>query len=779
MVLVRRRLLIPLIALALGALGCPPEDATEPATEEPATPGLDLTALEPEAETPRQPGPNLFFERTMALCNVHPASSATTGAKVERYPVGTRGSDVRDLLDAVQQGRRAEIPVPARFGDLAIEVYSSWMVAPDLDGDGQADRVLLRWAVVPQGSERSVTAAWLVAVTAGEDGAFGPDELKNGVLIDAVLAAGFEPPIVEVEVAENGGQAVSYVKLDPDRGQYDQWRAVPKKVSDEELLKPQLELDYALVTSAMRVYDTGVLAPETAYVKAFIVQSYMPEVDAVEATRDLMFPAVLRPTYCSLRRVAERLEDPEVASLYARRDPLIGTMTAILVHEGDLRLGLTADELTRRTTGLQELGARFLEIENSLQLDGEPVRRRDIEARLGEVADAGERAAVTKVYQDAFRPMTQEGSGYEAFIGEMNEIAREHGYRNYPDMRMVEKFGVDLEGFQAWVDQTWEATDADAKAFVDSLKQFSGDEQLTYWQVGQLTDAWALDQVGLEALPELAPEESRRIMEQMYRDVGFDMEQPPYDRVVMDWFQDDLKWNRSGTAATATPAIAYFTSNIKPGVPIPLDEWSTAVHETGHTLHYQTSGAVGQGLSSYQNNMPSYVAEGVAMTFEEVAFVDETLMRRYFEGQPGFTDKLYQVYPTVRAQSTAWQTRRLLLMASYEVGLYVDQNEDGSARSWDERVGAWDEMVRQRLFVEPPEDALAQIMCRSHPFNDQSQLGYASYPLGFSLVHQVLQKTVSQGTDEELDRFGLAMKQIMAQGALADRASVQAIVDNL
>ena len=257
------------------------------------------------------------------------------------------------------------------------------------------------------------------------------------------------------------------------------------------------------------------------------------------------------------------------------------------------------------------------------------------------------------------------------------------------------------------------------------------------------------------------------------------MSQLPYDRNVMDWFQDDLKWNRSGTAATATPAIAYFTSNIKPGVPIPLEEWSTAVHETGHTLHYQTSGAVGQGLSSYQNNMPSYVAEGVAMTFEEVAFVNEKLMRRYFEGQPGFTDKLYEVYPQVRAQSTAWQTRRLLLMASYEINLYQDKNADGTDRSWDERVGAWPEMVRQRLFVEPPEDALAQIMCRSHPFDDQSQLGYASYPLGFSLVHQVLRKTVSEGSDEELDRFGLAMKQIMAQGALADRNSVQAIVDNL
>lgn len=772
--------ILPLIAIALLALpGCPPEGDPETPTAEPATEALDLSVLEPAVETPRQPGPNLFFERTMTLCNVHPSTAAGGDADVEGYPVGTRGSDVRDLLAAVEDGRRGEIPVPAKFGDLEILVYSSWLVSPDLDGDGQVARVLLRWAVIPEGSERAVTAAWLVAVPAGAGGEFGPDEIKSGVLIDAVLASGFEPPILEVAITEGATTAVSYVKYDTDRGQYDQWSARPRKVSDEELLKPQLELDYALVTAAMRVYDTGVLAPETAYVKAFIVKSHMPEVDAVEGTRDLMFPEVLRPTYSALKRVEKRLEDPETATLYAQRDPLFATMTRILVHEGDLRLGLSAGELTRRMEGLQGLGAKFLAIEGGLKLDGEMVRRRDFEVRLGEEADKEQRAAVVKTYQDSFRPMTQEGSGYEKFIGEVNEMAQDRGHANFPDMRMVEKFGVDLEGFQAWIDQTWADTDADARAFVESLKQFSGEEQLTYWQVGQLTDAWVLSQVGMEELPALAPEESNRIMQQMYKDVGLDMSQPPYNRIVMDWFQDDLKWNRSGTAATATPAIAYFTSNIKPGVPIPLDEWSTAVHETGHTLHYQTSGAVGQGLSSYQNNMPSYVAEGVAMTFEEVAFVSEKSMRRYFEGQPGFSDKLYQVYPQVHAQSTAWQTRRLLLMASYEVNLYVDKNADGSARSWDERIGAWPQMVRDRLFVEPPEDALAQIMCRSHPFDDQSQLGYASYPLGFSLVHQVLRKTVTEGTDEELDHFGLAMKQIMAQGALADRNSVQAIVDNL
>jgi hypothetical protein len=505
----------------------------------------------------------------------------------------------------------------------------------------------------------------------------------------------------------------------------------------------------------------------------------MPEVEAVEPTRDLIFPEVLAPLYASLKLVQARLSVPETAQQYAEVEPRAQMMTTILVHEGDLRLGLGADELRQRIEGLQQLGELFGELDGALQLDGETMRRRDFENKLNEITDAGERARVTKVYQDAYRAMVADGGRYQQFIGEMNTIAQAHGYANYPDMRMVEKFGVDLAGFQAWMDEAWASTDADARAFVESLEQFAGAEQLTYWQVGQLTDTWVLDQVGVKEMPTLSEADAILIMKQMYRDVGFDMDTPPYDAITMDWYQDDLKWNRAGTAATATPEHAYFTSNLRPGVPIPLNEWETPVHETGHTIHYQTSGAAGGGLSSYQNMMPSYVAEGVAMTFEEVALASPTLMKKYFGGKDGFTDKFLEVYPKARAQATAWQTRRLLLMAAYEVNLYVDRNADGSERPWSERVAAWDAMVRDRLFVEPPADSLAQIICRSHPFDDQSQLGYGSYALGYLMVSQIRHKTIVEGTQAELTRFGEAMKELMTQGALANRQSTSNIINKL
>ena len=706
---------------------------------------------------------------------VAPPAKPEEGEERASYVVGTRDSDVRPMLTAVAEGRRSEIVVPEVLGDLTIDVASRWYEpAGDVDGNGHADRLLLRCAVVPRLGEVT-TSAWIVAVLADDEGGIGPDQQKEGVVVAAALVAGEQCPLVVAEVAEDG-------KVTYDRLGKDGWQrvvATPRTATVEEKLAGDAERDVALVTSAMQVYDTGVLAPETAYVKAFIHKGFLPEVEAVEPTRDLIFPEVLMPLYGSLKVVEAKLRFADIADAYGAVDARTSIMTSILVHEGDLRLSLSAGELKRRVEGLQKLGTQFEEIEGALTLDGEKMRRRDFEIKLSQVADAGERARVVKTYQDFFRPVVAEGGQYEQFIAEMNEIARTHGFANYPDMRMVEKFGMDLDGFIEWTDQAWTNTDADALAFVTSLKAFAGTDALTYWQVGQLTDAWILDQVGMEALPTLGEEDAIGIMKQFFEDVGLDMEAAPYDRITHDWYQDDLKWNRSGTAATATPEDAYFTSNLKPGEPIPLDEWETPVHETAHTLHYQTSGQHGQLLSAYQNNMPSYVAEGVAMTMEEVPIGNPALMRRYFADKPGFTDELFEIYPGVKAQAVAWQTRRLLLMGLYEVNLYVDRNPDGSERPWVERVGAWEGMVRDRLFVEPPADALAQIMCRSHPFNDQSQLGYSSYSLGHALVRQIFRTSVLEGTDEELQRYGKAMIEVMSQGALADRASVQAVIDGL
>ncbi len=116
--------------------------------------------------------------------------------------------------------------------------------------------------------------------------------------------------------------------------------------------------------------------------------------------------------------------------------------------------------------------------------------------------------------------------------------------------------------------------------------------------------------------------------------------------------------------------------------------------------------------------------------------------------------------------STAWEQRKLVVMALMELNLY--ENE----APWNDRMPVWKDMVKQLLFVEPKGIKLGQILCRSHPYGEQSQLGYASYPLGAATMIKVRDNIIKEGTDEELARYGEAMKRIMATGATGDLSTL-------
>jgi hypothetical protein len=89
-----------------------------------------------------------------------------------------------------------------------------------------------------------------------------------------------------------------------------------------------------------------------------------------------------------------------------------------------------------------------------------------------------------------------------------------------------------------------------------------------------------------------------------------------------------------------------------------------------------------------------------------------------------------------------------------------------------EKINAWKTMVKDNLFVETEGMNYSQIMCRSHPYGEQSQMGYASYPLGFATVKRIREAIIKEGTPKELLRYGDAMRAIMKEGALADQTTL-------
>lgn len=703
----------------------------------------------------------------------HPAATGLPSPTEEtrRYPVGSKGSDVRPMLKAVREGTRADIPIPATFGDLAVEVTTRhYPAAGDWDGDGRPDELMVRTAVVPDLDEKPTTVSWLVALPAGPDGTIGPDEEKRGVVLYAAAAPGAAAPFTLVALEGEG--PVATVRVGAGEGATHRRIAVARaqKWADDEAIR---SADRRLVETASLVFDRLVLAPETSYVKAFIRKEFQAEVEQVEPVRGLAVPEILRPLYGALQAAEIRLRDVaarEGAPPWAAK---ARDLAHLLVGEADLSLRYGASEFRYRVEALQKLSKAWRDMEAALSFDGKPLRRVDFETRIAETDDAAERLRLAETYERAFAPLYAEDGGYAAMISKLNEIARSRGYRNYADMRVEEVFGVDGEAFRSWIEDAFATTEAPAKAFIEELREQKGGGDLGYWEAGHLKKAWLERSLGVREIPKLSEQQARAILVRHLADLGFDLASAPYDRITMDWYQDPLKQDASGVAATATPREAYFTSNLRPGQPIPLNEYETVVHETLHTIHYQTSGEASGGSSAWQNLMYSYIAEGITMSGESLPVATPALMERYFSGLEGFTPELMKHYPEVTRRAEAWDLRRLLVMALMEVNLYEDRHADGSERPWKERLAYWPQLLAERLWVVPDGITMGQILCRMHPTAEQHQLMYASYPLGRILVGQLRDALVKEGTPDELRRYGDALRTLMARGALADEPYVR------
>jgi len=727
------------------------------------------------AQAAAAPPPPRVIEVNMGSWDV----PAPAGPSVEtrQFPVGTRGSDVRAMLKAVREGARATIPVPQAFGDLFVEVTTRrWSPAGDWDGDGRPDLLLLRSAVVPDLDERPTAVSFLVAVPVPETGAPGPDEEKRAVLLHAAAAPGTAPalevtglaldragegPFVRVRVAGRDGAPVVLR---------------PAKADEAVDAAAALEADRRLVEGAGLVFDRFVLAPETAYVKAFVRREFEREVELVEPVRGAAVPEVLRPLYGALAAAERRLAALDGDDGAPEWLPRVRATARVLLREADQSLRLSAADDQYRVAALQGVGRQWRAMEAGLTYEGQPMRRIDFETRIVETADAAERLKLARAYEAAFAPLYAADGDYAETIARLNDIARAGGYRNYADLRLEQVFGIPADAVRRWIEDAFAATEAPARAFLEDLRREKGGGELGYWEVQSLQKEWLKGRLARPELPKLSEEQARAILRRHLADMGFDLGAAPYDRVTMDWYQDPLKQDAAGVAATATPFEAYFTSNLKPGQPIPLNEYETVVHETLHTMHYQTSGAASGGSSAFQNLMYSYIAEGITMSGESLPVATPALMKRYFAGLEGFDEALLTVYPATQQSAEAWDLRRLIVMALMEVELYEDRRPDGSERPWAERLQAWPQLLAERLWVVPDGIELGQILCRMHPTAEQHQLMYASYPLGRILVGQLRDAIVKEGTPEELARYGVAVRELMAQGALADQPAVKALI---
>ncbi len=351
----------------------------------------------------------------------------------------------------------------------------------------------------------------------------------------------------------------------------------------------------------------------------------------LEPSKAVAIPEVLRPLYAGLKTAVQN----------QGIDPKNKVLGGILLRDMDQSLTLSSNELTYRTEALSKLTAKFGGLQTLLTLDGKKISRTDYERAIAAEKDDVKRLKMARDYEAHFAAMYNEGGDYHRFIEQMNSIAKAHGFKNYAEMRIRERFGISMDEFKSWVNRTMLSTEGEAKDFIEKLKKFSGRSELGYWDIGSLSNEWIEKETGVKKMPELTEEELFGIIRRLFKDLGFDLATEPYKNVVMDIYADILKNNVSGTAATATATTAYFTSNIEYGEKMPLDNLKTVVHELTHDMHFITAGKIGGGSSTYQNNGYPYVYEALTIAMEDLPFATPEIMKKYFSGLEGFNEKLF------------------------------------------------------------------------------------------------------------------------------------------
>ncbi len=218
--------------------------------------------------------PQINFEKRVVAENVEvvngfpEASPPDRTSSVAAYPIGSKDSDIEEMLNMVVANRRSEIKVPKEFGNIKAVVTSYWLGnRADFNGDGKKDFLLLRTIGLPGFDGKDSTAAWLVAVLDDGDGKASPDEEKAGIVISGGLMAGGAVPITDIEIKDENGDDLSDVLWTKGGKRY---LATPASAATAQ----NADDDNELIRSAMAYYDTAVQMVEAAYVKNFIRNEY-------------------------------------------------------------------------------------------------------------------------------------------------------------------------------------------------------------------------------------------------------------------------------------------------------------------------------------------------------------------------------------------------------------------------------------------------------------------------------------------------------------------------
>lgn len=686
------------------------------------------------------------------------------------YPVIGNPKVYDEITEAIRQhgNNQGTIQIQTSFQETRLPITTHLFKNLKLNNDDHGDFLMVRSLEVYTFPGQEAKRGWVqlltfIPGTTESDKTNEPTDtmIQHSILLSAAYFLGAPQPIGQLTLTDKNNDKIDEIQF-TDRGQTKTYDALkPNQTFNDQALFDALFNAQAFLFNQvgyldilLAVHDIGNKAAE-AQVKS--ITTFYNQLSFGFQT--------LKTCYQNI------LKSPRLKAKYEKEKPDFLPLSRIMIAEADKVLALPKKELdkiaelsTRSEKLMKEALDQFRWQEGDWAK--KKMERAEFYKTLAETTDPAKRRDLVEKYSAVVVGAHQQG--LFPMIEELNKIARQYGYKSYPDYYDRVNYGMSPEDFAALVESFHQKSSATLAEYIGELQKMNGGQPVYEWDVDYLSERYIKEKTG-GSLPKLTFEEAYAIAKRWFQDIGWDLDQPPFkDKIFFDMKKRDNKKGNAFATTIDDGSRAWFNTNFDPNEKIALEDLNTVIHELTHDAQFIFGARHGKGnLVTGYGGSPSTWVEGSAFAMGDIVY-NRSWMDRYLSHLPEFKDpKVRAVAADVLNKQQVYKNMMVLCRALWENNLYQDKNPEGSPRSLATRQHFWQEITKKYMHVETM-DATKGGYIYATPHFAGSPGYYVSYGGGRPLGVQVLEPiyaALSKNNPSLLRQGGNVFRRVLEEGA--------------
>ncbi len=627
----------------------------------------------------------------------------------------------QELTDAIQSHGNSSDPIKTETAFESLQASAETIVIPGLklNEDEYPDFLLVQsfeTYVSPMDADKHETVAFLAAVygTADSKKMESPtaDMVKGADLKDIIRYPGKGYPLNRIDVLPDG---VGYSAFDPIKQKYE-------KQSIAAAQKPSPQENFDALFSVSKYFSNSfgylVTVMGSQLSKGGKAEEYVETVKTALYNKASFAFTTLSDQYAALK---EKNAGDTVDGIYL-------PFAMVLVEEARKTLILSEEDKIKEAALKSKSQEVLHTAVGKFTWNGKQMGRQDYYKALEEVSSPKDREDIAKTFAAMAIAAHSSENGLFSTIDVLNKMAVKYGYKNYPDMVVKVQNLSDLESFDRMMAAWAVKYGKELEVFIAQLEALNGGKPVNEWDVPYLTNLLIEKEIG--KIPTLPAEDGFRIAKRYYKDLGADLDSPPYaGNIFYDTKKRDDKYQNAFAESIGCGNKAWFNANFDPKEPITLKALSVVIHEMGHLIQFITGAETGGG-SQMMNSVyaqPFSFAEGFAISLEDSVF-SKQFMDKYLAGIPQFSDpKVRETIVKIKRSQKLWQTMQIMVRARQEMELYFPGKLE-------QKFEAMAQIAEKNLYVNAEPDKL-DFWSVTHIAG--VNLYYSNYSLGRGTVEVV------------------------------------------